>query len=83
MASVEKLISRMETLDLPEYVSVGTLEFIDWADPPALETDSFALSLKREFSLAEKFGELKLAEIAEDHSGSDGYTLGACGKVVG
>jgi hypothetical protein len=82
IARAEALISRLETLELPDYASAGTLEFIDWADPPGLDTDSFTLSLKREFSLAEKFAEFKAAEIAGDHSGSGGYMLGACGTVA-
>jgi len=81
MARAEALVARLRTPGLPQYVSAGTLEFIDWDVPPALETDSYALSLKRELSLAEKFAELKLTEIVEDHSSSGGYTAGACGVV--
>lgn len=83
MARAEALISRLDTIDLPDYVSVGTLEFIDWASPPALEANSFTLSLKREFSLAGKFGEFKFEEIAGDHSLTPGYAQGASGGIVG
>jgi hypothetical protein len=77
MARAEALISRLDTIDLPDYVSVGTLEFIDWATPPVLEADSFTLSLKREFSLAGKFAEFKFEEVAGDHSLTPGYAEGA------
>ena len=82
MAAAERLISRLETVSLPEYFSAGTLAFIDWSNPPILETDSLTLTLEREFSLAAKFAELRLAEIAQDHSASGGYTTGACGAAT-
>jgi hypothetical protein len=82
MASAEALITRLETVEIPDYFSAGTLEFIDWSDPPTLETDSLTLTLKREFSLAEKVATLQFAVIAEDHSASGGYTTGACGAVT-
>jgi hypothetical protein len=82
IARAEALIARLRTPGLPQYVSAGTLEFINWDDPPALQTDSLALSLKRDLSLAEKFGELKLTEIVEDHSSAGGYTTGACGVAA-
>ena len=82
MARAEMLIARLQVPTLPEYASAGTLEFIDWNTPPALLTDSFALTLRREFSLAEKLGELKLGEIVADHSSAGGYTTGACGAPV-
>lgn len=79
MAQAEMLIARLQVPSLPEYVSAGTLEFIDWNDPPALQTDSFELTLRREFSLAAKIGELKLDEVITDHSSAGGYTTGVCG----
>jgi len=82
MARAEAVLARLEAADLPEYVSAGTLEFIDWTDPPGLQPDSFTLSLRREFSLAEKLGELKLGEVVGDHSSAVGYTAGACGGAV-
>jgi len=82
MAAAERLISRLETVSLPQYFSAGTLAFIDWSNPPILETDSLTLTLEREFSLAAKFAELRLAEIAQDHSASGGYTTGACGAAT-
>jgi hypothetical protein len=83
IARAGALVARLRTPGLPQYVSAGTLEFINWNTPPALQTDSFTLSLKREFSLAAKFGELEFTEIVEDHSSSGGYTAGACGPAAG
>lgn len=82
IAGAQALIARLRMPDLPQYVSAGTLEFIDWDDPPALETDRFVLSLRRELSLAEKFGTLQLTEIVQDHSSAGGYTTGACGAAA-
>lgn len=83
IARAQALIARLRMPGLPVYVSAGTLEFIDWDNPPALETDLFMLSLKRELSLAEKFAALKLTEIVDDHSSAGGYTTGACGVAPG
>jgi hypothetical protein len=81
-ASFDALVSRLQTimkqmadhtLALDNYVSVGTLKFIDWDNNDPLQDDSWALNVKRELHLAEMFLTLQYKTIAEDHFSAAGH----------
>jgi len=73
----EDLLTRLEAMK--GYESAGTLQFIDWASPPAIEPDRFLLAAKRDLSLADLIIDLKFDKIAGDHSSTGGYKTGVCG----
>lgn len=80
--SFDALILRLQTLvkkmadhsiALENYVSVGTLKFIDWQSNKPLEDDSWALNVKRELHLAEMILTFQYKSIIDDHSSSAGH----------
>ncbi|BBL76222.1 hypothetical protein [Methylomagnum ishizawai] len=75
---VGQVLQKIEnhTLALDNYVSVGTLEFIDWADK--IQGDSWSLSVHREVRLAELLLTLQFLRIAGDHSSDGGYLKVPC-----
>lgn len=64
---------------LENYVSVGTLQFINWDNPPEIESDSWALNIRRDLHLAELLLTFHFAQILQDHSSDGGYLTSPCG----
>ncbi len=76
-----RLIERIDKLKeegLGNYVSAGTLGFINWDDPPKGEPDTPDLTRRREIHLAEKIFRGQTIEIIMDHFLDHGYMPFAC-----
>ena len=71
-------IDRLKEEGLANYVSAGTLEFINWDDPPKAEPESPSLTRHREFHLAEKILTAQASEIIKDHLLKNGYMPFVC-----
>jgi triacylglycerol lipase len=80
-SNFNRLIDRIDKLKeegLGNYASAGTLEFINWDNPPEAETESPSLSRYREFHLAEKIFTAQVTEIITDHFLDRGYMPFVC-----
>lgn len=78
---VEQLTKKMEdhAEALENYASAGTLQFIDWKNPPGIQADSWGLTVKRDLHLAELLLSFQFPRIIEDHSSNGGYLGVPCG----
>lgn len=61
---------------LPPFVHVQRLQFINWEG--RIEGESLSLEIKRLAHMAQRLAELKLKEIAADHSSTGGYMVDTC-----
>ena len=76
-----ELIERIDKLKeegFGNYVSAGTLVFINWDDPPKSEPDSADLTRRRELHLAQEIFTGQTIEIITDHLLDRGYMPYAC-----
>jgi triacylglycerol lipase len=78
---LSRLVDRIEKLKaegFANYVSAGTLVFINWDEPPKEEPDSPNLNRQRELHLAEKILAGQVIEIITDHFLDHGYMPFMC-----
>ena len=73
-AEVQSFINQIERIANLSYASAGTLQFLNWSTPPAIETDGFFLPLQRNLHLAQLVAEGRLMQIVGDHAATAGYT---------
>jgi hypothetical protein len=73
-ADVQAFVDMIQDIANLSYASAGTLQFLNWSDPPALEPDGFFLPLRRNLRLAQLVAEGRLKQIVADHAATGGYT---------
>jgi hypothetical protein len=71
---VQSFVDQIERIANFSYASAGTLQFLNWSDPSAIETTSFFLPLRRNLRLAQLVAEGQLMQIVGDHAATGGYT---------
>ncbi len=80
-ANVQSFVDQIERIAGLSYASAGTLQFLNWSDPSAIEPDSFFLPLRRNLRLAQLVAEGRLKQIVGDHSATGGYAT-AIGQLA-
>jgi len=71
-------IAKLKEEGFGNYTSAGRLEFINWDDPPNIQSESPSLTRFREFHLAEMIITAQAVEIIKDHFLDRGYMTFAC-----
>lgn len=86
-SSFDLLLNRIEQISskisdhsdiLQSYISAGTLNFINWDNPPELKGDSWKLNIERDMHLASLLLTFGFERIINDHSSSGGYMNYPC-----